>query len=372
MKVLYIANYRDGTGWANAALHNIMALQDAGVDVVPRGITFNQKNENVSAAINLLEHQPSSGADVCIQHTLPSLYVYNGLVKNIAMYETETCSFDDTCWPLYINMMDEAWVPNSQMIESSVASGVNIPTNIAPHCIDISEYVNLTPSASVTELQSTFNFGFVGDFIHRKNIEGLLRAFHTEFHPSEPVNLFLKLNKHGHSADECLNVFQNLSKLVKHNLKIRSSYQEEVVLTGFLDKQHLLSVMSQCHCFVMPSFGEAWCIPALESMALGIPVIYTKGTGMEYFCEGFGVPAHRTPCFRGTESLSDIYTSNTEWMEIDIRKLQHYMRTIYEMHTHNRKEYDELSEKCVARACEYDIKPVGQKLKELLYDTGTR
>ena len=41
MKVLYIGNYKDGTGWANACINNILALDAAGVDVVPRAITFN-------------------------------------------------------------------------------------------------------------------------------------------------------------------------------------------------------------------------------------------------------------------------------------------------------------------------------------------
>ena len=40
MKVLYIGNYKDGTGWANACLNNILALDGAGVDVAPRAITF--------------------------------------------------------------------------------------------------------------------------------------------------------------------------------------------------------------------------------------------------------------------------------------------------------------------------------------------
>ena len=40
MKVLYISNYMDGTGWGNAAINNILALDSVGVEVVPRAITF--------------------------------------------------------------------------------------------------------------------------------------------------------------------------------------------------------------------------------------------------------------------------------------------------------------------------------------------
>jgi len=38
MKVLYIGHYKDGTGWGNAAINNILALDAVGVKVVPRAI----------------------------------------------------------------------------------------------------------------------------------------------------------------------------------------------------------------------------------------------------------------------------------------------------------------------------------------------
>ena len=70
MKVLYIANYKDGTGWGNSALHNILALDSAGVEVIPRAISFNDKNTPIPARIKFLEEKSSSGADVCVQHRL--------------------------------------------------------------------------------------------------------------------------------------------------------------------------------------------------------------------------------------------------------------------------------------------------------------
>ena len=34
MKVLYISNYKDGTGWGNAATDYILAMDSVGIDVV--------------------------------------------------------------------------------------------------------------------------------------------------------------------------------------------------------------------------------------------------------------------------------------------------------------------------------------------------
>ena len=60
MKVLYIGHYKDGTGWGNAALNNILALNSAGVDVVPRAITYEEKDKVKNETIEKLEQKAQS------------------------------------------------------------------------------------------------------------------------------------------------------------------------------------------------------------------------------------------------------------------------------------------------------------------------
>tara|TARA_Y100000296_G_C5163346_1_gene253157 strand:- start:95 stop:1201 length:1107 start_codon:yes stop_codon:yes gene_type:complete len=368
MKVLYVGNYRDGTGWGNACANNILALDSVGVNVVPRAITFNGSKQTQSQRIAELEGQSEAGADVCIQHTLPNLYSYNAKLKNIGIFYTETLTFTETMWHKHINLLDEAWVPNSQMIAACKKSGVKIPVRLAPLSIPVENYENIADCAEVGELRGTFNFCFVGEFIRRKNMEGLLRAFHTEFHPSEPVKLFLKINKSGYTSDETLEHFDRFSTNVKENLKIRKKYQKEIAIAGNLEPRHLYSLMSKCHCFVMPSFGEAWCIPAIESMAMGIPVIYTGGTGMDDFCVGWKIPSSATPCYMGTESLSDLYTSSSRWMNPDLEALCSLMRVAYETYKNDPNRYSEISKHAKEKAMKYSSRAIGLKLKELLYE----
>ena len=71
-------------------------------------------------------------------------------------------------------------------------SGVNIDIKLAPHCVDVRQYEDVQKTAMVGDLESTFNFCFVGELSKRKNISALLKAFYLEFHPTEPVNLLLK------------------------------------------------------------------------------------------------------------------------------------------------------------------------------------
>ena len=365
-KVLYIGNYKDGTGWGNAALHNILALHSAGVEVVPRAITFTDQHIDIPEVVSALEKNSSTNIDTCIQHTLPPLYSYSSSFKNIALYETETNSFEDSLWHKHINLLDEAWVPNKQMIKASQMSGVNIDIKLAPHCVDIKEYENVDGTATVGELESTFNFCFVGELSKRKNISALLKAFYLEFHPTEPVNLLLKINKPGVNAGDCLKIFNQFNEEIRAGLKLRQAYQKPIVICGNLVKLHLLSFMKQCHAFVCASFGEAWCIPALEAMALGLPVLYTEGTGMDDFCSGFPVKSESVPCTGAIDTLPNLYTAFSSWQEVNIEDLCIKMRNIYEIYKQSPKEYQKFSKDAMNESWKYSIQETGQKLKELL------
>ena len=95
----------------------------------------------------------------------------------------------------------------------------------------------------------TFNFAFIGEFIERKNLQALIRAFHLEFDFQEPVNLLIKTSKVE------LPQIQDYIKHVKSGLKIRSRYREEIIIAGRLEEKDYVSVLGQCHSFVMPA-GE--------------------------------------------------------------------------------------------------------------------
>tara|TARA_Y100000356_G_C11256326_1_gene290443 strand:- start:393 stop:1475 length:1083 start_codon:yes stop_codon:yes gene_type:complete len=360
MKVLYIGNYRDGTGWANACINNILALDSAGVNVVPRAITFETQQQDYPSRIKELEQESTDGCDVCIQHTLPYLYSYDSRYKNIAYLAVETSNFKDTGWQHNVNLMDEVWVPSLAAKVSCENSGVKIPIKIAPHSLDMSKYKDNNGGNKIHEMQSTFNFAFIGEFVERKNLQALIRAFHMEFDFQEPVNLFIKTSKVE------LSQIQEYAKHLKSGLKIRSRYKEEIIVVGRLDDKDYVSVLNQCHCFVMPSRGEAFCIPALEAMMLGIPVIHTQGTGMDDFCVGEAIPSVPTPCMGTVSTLPNLDTSNSDWREIDMRKLCAAMRRTYQSwQSGNERTNPQVMEAAKA----YDHKPIGHQMKELLNDS---
>ena len=216
MKVLYIGCYRDGTGWGQAAIDYILSLDAAGIDVVPRPIKLNDRQINLPKRISELEQKDSSGANICIQHTLPHLMEFSSeFDKNIALYATETSNFIDSDWSRKINMMDEAWVINNQMVESSKASGVRIPIKVVPHATDFQKFAQGHKKIEFPSAKGNFVFYTVADLNKRKNIEAFIKAFHMEFEPNEPVSILIKTSKHGQTPEETALEVRDISNKIK-------------------------------------------------------------------------------------------------------------------------------------------------------------
>jgi glycosyltransferase involved in cell wall biosynthesis len=358
MRILYIGHYRDGTGWGNAALNNILSLDSAGIDVVPRAITYEDKDRSYPDRIKDLEANNSTGCDVVIQHTLPSNFTYNSNFKNIGILTCETSNFKSTGWQHNCNLMDELWVSSVYTRQQVIDSGVTKPVKVIPYGLDIDKYKE-SNGQKIQQLVNSFTFGFIGEFIERKNVKALVQAYHLEFDPREPVNLFIKTSK------KDLEHVQGYFKHIRKGMKLRDNYKEEVVICGMMPEEDYLSIMSQIDCFVIPSRGEACCIPSLEAMAMGIPTIYTEGIGVDHaFGNGVPVKSYPTPCFGAIETLPNLDTAEADWKEIDIRELAKAMRDMYT------KGIDERTKSRLAEQAKkyYSYEAVGARMKEALND----
>lgn len=330
MKVLYIGNYNDGTGWGNAAKANILSLSMIdGVKVYPKSITFNGSYETKNEAMLLLEAKNGKldgTPDVCIQHTLPNLYSYDSRYKNIGVFYFEANSVPIE-WIAQLNMMDELWVATEKNKKDAFSSGVTTPIKVVPIPLDADKILYLSEmGGKIDRMVDRFNFGFVGEFVERKNLKALLMAFHAEFDPSEPVNLFVK------TSGVDMDTLKQYANQIKAGLKIRNRYIEEIFVSGMMEEKDYYSVLSQCSCLVVPSRAEGWCIPAWEAMALNIPVISAEGTELmphENELMKF-VPSRVEPCFGALDTMSFLQTAHQTWNEIDVTELRKAMRERYE------------------------------------------
>ncbi len=327
MKVLYIGNYNDGTGWGNAAKANIKALAMVeGVSVCCKSITFNGNYQTQDPSMLAMEQTEFDKPDVCIQHTLPHLYSYDSRYKNIGVFYFEANSVPAE-WITQLNMMDELWVATHKNRKDAISSGVTTPIKVVPIPLDVDKITYLSGvGGKIDRMTGRFNFGFVGEFVERKNLKALLRAFHAEFDPSEPVNLLIK------TSGVTIEDLKQYIGQVKNGLKIRGQYIEDILVCGIMEEKDYYSVLSQCNCLVVPSRAEGWCIPAWEAMALNIPVISAEGTELiphENELMKF-VPSRVEPCFGALDTMPFLQAANQTWNEIDVTELRKAMRERHE------------------------------------------
>jgi glycosyltransferase involved in cell wall biosynthesis len=358
MKVLYVGNYLDGTGWGNAALNNIIAMHRAGIDVVPRRISYGSSIVP-NPEVQELEKKSAKNCDVCIQHCLPKDYFNSPQLKTIGIYHVECDNFKHSLWQSYINTMDEAWVCSNHTKSTSLISGVKIPIKSFRASIDFDaiDKVEQRPTMRIKELKDSYNFCFFGEFNDRKNLSALIKAFHLEFAPEENVNLFFKIS--GGDSEQSLKNLYRMNDEICASLKLHHAKKIRG-LAGYLRYEDYLSLMSQCHCMVIPSYGEDPCIPIIEAQAIGLRIIYTSFAGMScYAPTGMPVPSRQVPCVTRGATLPELYTGRDTWNEIEISCLRNRMRLAYQ----NNATKDFIK-KSIRSLCSYEV--AGKIFKELL------
>ncbi len=379
MKVLYLGVYKDGTGWGNAAQQNILALDRVGIHVVPRSITLNPPDGDVDIPARILELEEDSetGCDICIQHLLPHTMEHHGTFdKNIGIYYSETSHFRNTMWSEHLSMMDQLWVANNDMIESALNSYVCAPMAVVPLGVDPSVYSQHYKPYPISATEGKFVFYTMGTLTRRKNLVGLLKAFHLEFTPDEPVCLIIKNNLTGQSPMEANRQLKVTIEEVKRSMRIYpdpAHYHNEILITQWLDQEKMMRLHKTGDCFVLPSYGEAWGMPGFDAMALGNSVILTNEGGPAEYVEdgksGLLIECRREPVFiRPDEApVPDLWTSDEDWNAPDIHHLKHLMRKVYE----DPKLRTRLGEGGIDRAYDFSLEKVGEQMKGLLDGTIT-
>lgn len=108
---------------------------------------------------------------------------------------------------------------------------------------------------------------YVGRFMQNKNIEMLMSVVNE-----------LK----GSIPDIKLHLIGGGGELNDHIISLCNSHQDIMEYHGLLkDKTKMLDIMRKCNVFAMLSFRETFGLVYVEAMSQGLPVLYTKGQGID-------------------------------------------------------------------------------------------
>lgn len=367
-KVLYINNYYDGTGYSQAGIDRILAMDTAGIDVVPRSLKLNNSVHLPPQRLLELESKNHKNCDIVIQHTLPSYMVYNKEAGyNIGFFESET-TYNSNDWGEKLSYMDEIWCSNEE--QKQIASKYNNNCHVIPTAVNIDKFNQKRTKLPHKELSNKFVFYTIGEFNHRKNFGALVKAFHNEFDKDEQVALLIKSNISGrneYESNEIIKKFCNDIKLGLKKYKNISSYHNELVCTERLEESELLDLHYSCNCFVSSSHGESICLPAIDALGIGNPVVASNCGGFQMI-KSILVDGKIESCFGAIDSFHDLYTSKDKWFNIDIDDLSYKMRYIYDM-SQNNKNMLKLKEQCANSIEKFSYENVGNiilnRLKEI-------
>jgi hypothetical protein len=227
-------------------------------------------------------------------------------------------------WVRELRAFDQVWVPSTFNAETFARAGIpHERLHVVPIGIDAPAFAPDGPQLHLPNRRRTA-FLSVFDWNERKGTDVLLRAWSDAFAADDDVVLYLRTGRstvgaRGTPPDELRRLGLDPARLAPIE-----------VLDQPLPADAYAALFRSVDAFVLTSRGEAFCIPMLEAMASGLPVIGTGFGGSADFLDettGFPVPAHLVPVARSLVERIPFYAGQ-RWAEPSIEATVTAMRSV--------------------------------------------
>jgi glycosyltransferase involved in cell wall biosynthesis len=325
-ELVWHSSFASLTGYSGSSQALIMALEDRGTAVRPlylfdsddrEAALFGPAHPRVAA----LQRERPLRLDVPqVVYGRGDLFAKNSGRYKIGFTMLEIDRLPEV-WVTQANLMDEVWAPTAWGAEMFRASGVTRPVHTLPLGVDLTTF---QPGPPRTKLTDRTVFVSVFEWGYRKGWDLLLRAYRAAFRPNDKVLLLLKIDCREPTVNPLRAMAEALPSLAP---PVGLIYNQP------LSGPKLAELYQSADCFVLPSRGEGWCMPALEAMACGTPALVTNWSGPTAFVrDELGYPLEiRT--LVPTPADHPLY-AGARWAEPD---LEHLVTLLRHIHT-NRDE----------------------------------
>lgn len=213
-------------------------------------------------------------------------------------------------------------VPCTHQKQAFIDSGVKRDVEIVPLGIEVDNFPEVKPLND-----GEFVFGTMGTLTYRKGTDVLIKAFRKAF-PKDKypnVRIFIKTIPVGGIAHAWF-IDGDLIKKDDRIILYTQSLSPKELVTEFFAK---------INCFVFPTRGEGFGLPALEAMCVGLPVIATawSGTG-DFVTEDVGYPLNYkivdVPNGDWKGYPESLQAEGMQWAEPDVDHLVELMKEVYD------------------------------------------
>ena len=263
MNIEYIC-FGSLNGYAIAAKNYILALKHHNLRI--HTLDSQHRIDVAGDDLNLFRKFAKKEEDpnaIQIYHCIPPMQrrrKKNKLTIGVATFETND---PPKHWIDILNQNAAVIVPSTFCEEIFKKAGVTRPIYLIPHTLDLNKYnTKVTPK----QTNNKFRFLFIGSWKKRKGYEELLKAWYSTFQNNEHVELVIKTDKP--------NKAENYVRKLTNNILIEKQTINENDMPSFI---------KSFDCLVLPTKGEGFGLPALQGLALGIPVIVTDYSGCTEF-----------------------------------------------------------------------------------------
>ncbi|MEF3274041.1 MAG: glycosyltransferase [Chloroflexus sp.] len=316
--LIWHSTFASPTGYSSSSRAIVAALTASGLAVRPLYLFDADDAESaygvVPPAIRTLQQLPIRLDVPQVVYGRGELFCKNSGAYRIGftMLETDRLPIH---WVLQANLMDEVWTPTAWGREMFMASGVTRPIHVIPLGVDLTVF---TPGAARSELTDRTVFLSVFEWSRRKGWDVLLAAYRAAFQPHDPVVLVLKIDYRAAG-----NPLRDLAMALGEPAPPVAVFYNQTFSAA-----RMAELYRSADCFVLPSRGEGWGMPALEAMACGTPVIVTAWSGLtEFINETCGYPLP----IRGLTptGMSSGPYAGAQWAEPDGDALVELLRQVH-------------------------------------------
>ena len=172
---------------------------------------------------------------------------------------------------------DQIWVPTEWQTNCLIEQGIERQKiRIVHEGIDPNE---LFPKDS--QNNDKFTFLILGKWEKRKSTEELIKSFVELFGNNDKVQLLLSCSNN-YPDDHLKSTSERLENM---NINCKN-----IKIVDFQTREEVVKMIQSSHVYLSCSRSEGWNLPLIESLACGIPSIYSDCSGQLEFAKGLGLP----------------------------------------------------------------------------------
>ncbi len=332
------ANGWSFTGYATASRHLMLGMVNSGVDVTwlpdwPEIEHADIFEEDRVALRALFKKTDRTGPSIVYNTpTFPDgkalLSIYRNTLERgplvaATMFETDGIPIR---WTQPLNSCDRIWVPTAFNRATFADCGVDESLiDVVPIGLDFENYPLDGPPL---EIEGAHGFVFLSIFEWRlrKGYDVLLRAWARAFTNDDDVCLVIR------SQIFQVDVAEELANTVRSLGLDGRRMAPVVLLPKKVPQPQMAALYRRADAFVVPSRGEAFGIPYLEAMALGVPTIGTAHGGATDFLSvdtAYPIEAAISEVDSGYAQKAPLYRAQ-RWAEPSVDATAKAMRDVFD------------------------------------------